>query len=104
MPTSKDDGVTAVLGTMMMLAMMAVLAVPVMGLVNDNKALLEAERIATQKAAWCVRNPDVGPPECPSYGPMPGYDCRYVKPGTWVCTRATDDPEVPVNASTTPFP
>lgn len=96
-----DSGVTAILGTMLMLAMMAVLMVPAMNLVNANKDYMAAQAEAAERAAFCARNPDIGPPTCPETSPMPGYECTYAKPA-WVCIHPDQKPEVPAEIPEVP--
>lgn len=82
-----DDGVSAVLGAFLMLALLATMLPGVMLLraaVSDEMA---AQREAAELAAWCARHPDIGPPDCPMRGPMPGYRCEEVELEVWVCSR-----------------
>lgn len=85
-----DDGVSAVLGAFLMLALLATMLPGVILLraaVSDEMA---AQREAAERAAWCARNPDIGPPGCAARGPMPGYACDEVELEVWVCSRAPD--------------
>lgn len=86
----KDHGVSAVLGAFLMLALMATMLPGVILLraaVSDEMA---AQREAAERAAWCARHPDIGPPDCAARGPMPGYACEEVELEVWVCSRAAD--------------
>lgn len=89
---ARDEGVSAVLGALLMLAILMTL-VPGLILMRDAIAdEMEAQREAAERAAWCARNPSIGPPTCEDAGPLPGYDCREVELHTWLCTRETPDP------------
>ncbi|HET6405846.1 MAG TPA: hypothetical protein VFH78_14480 [Candidatus Thermoplasmatota archaeon] len=83
----RDRGVSAVLGAILMLAVLMTL-VPGMLLLRDAVAdEMSAQREAAERAAFCARNPSVGPPACDNAGPMPGYDCRAVDGiDAWLCT------------------
>lgn len=82
-----DDGVTPVLGTIMMLALMATLVPGALLMRAAMAEEMEAHRSAAEHAAWCARHPEVGPPDCDARGPMPGYSCEEVEVGLWVCRR-----------------
>jgi hypothetical protein len=103
----RDDAVTPVLATIMMLALMATL-IPGAILMRDAfSAEMEAHREAAEHAAWCARNPDIGPPDCASRAPMRGYECAEVESGVWVCTRtlaANDTAKPHPPAKETPLP
>lgn len=99
-----DDGVSAVLGTFLMLALMATMLPGVILLraaVSDEMA---AQREAAELAAWCARHPGIGPPDCPMRGPMPGYSCEEVELDVWVCSRAPDVTNVTVLNATPTVP
>lgn len=89
-----DTAVTAVLGAILMLALLMTLvpgAILLRGALSDE---MQAQREAAERAAWCARHPDVGPPACdPRPPPMIGYECREVGPDVWVC--APPGTEVP---------
>ena len=83
----------------MMLAVLMTL-VPGMILMRDAVAAeMEAQRLAAERAAWCARNPSVGPPACEDLGPLPGYECREIELDTWVCK--LDDTNTSLDTSTT---
>lgn len=87
-----DAGVSAVLGGIMMIALMMTLipgAVLMRGAISDE---MEAQRMAAERAAWCARHPTVGPPTCEPIAPMPGYDCEETARGVWLCTMETEPP------------
>ena len=81
-----EDAVSSVLGAVLMLAVLMTL-VPGMillrGAISDE---MDAQREAAERAAWCARNPAIGPPTCDDDGPMPGYACTEVQAGAWLCT------------------
>ena len=94
-----DDAVSAVLGALLMLALMMSMLPAMITLSNENKALAEAradetraERERAELAAWCARNPDVGEPTCQDAYPMRGYSCHPAPPGGFLCLRATTEP------------
>lgn len=95
-----DEGVSAVLGTIMMLALMMTLVPGAMLLRSAVSEEMEAYRSAAERAAWCARHVEIGPPDCPYEGPMPGYDCAEVEAEVWVCSRppTVAVPTVPVEA------
>lgn len=92
--------------------MLAILMTLVPGMILLRGAIadeMDAQRAAAEQAAWCARNPAVGPPTCDERGPLPGYDCREVELNTWVCTPTMSPvaptPTVPLSAPTpTPVP
>ena len=82
----RDDAVSSVLGAVMMLAVLMTL-VPGMILLREAvSAEMDAQREAAERAAWCARNPAIGPPTCDEDGPMPGYACTEVEGDAWLCT------------------
>ena len=79
-----DRGVTAVLGAILMLAIMMPLIIVALiwaGAEEDAFAAKTDEAMAyadaSRKAAWCARHPNVGPPECPEE--LPGWVCQSVR-------------------------
>lgn len=76
-----DSAVSAVLGTLLMLALMVSMLPAMLALSDETRALAEAQMDATraereraERAAYCARNPDVGAPYCDA-APLPGYSC-----------------------------
>lgn len=98
-----ERGVSAVLGSLLMLAVMMTL-VPGMillrGAIADEMA---AQREAAQRAAWCARNPSIGPPTCEAQGPLIGYECEEVGADAWLCTPQEEGP-VPEPPKSPPDP
>lgn len=96
-----EEGVTAVLGTVLMLALLLTLlpgAIMMRAAVSEE---MDAQREAAELAAYCARNPDVGPPVCDQRGPLPGYQCAQTELDVWVCTRPAPTPVVIAPAVTT---
>ena len=91
----RDTAVTPVLGTLLMLALLATLIPGAIILREAFSAEMEAQREAAEVAAWCARHPEIGPPDCPARGPMPGYACEEVEAEVWVCTRPPEAPTLP---------
>lgn len=93
-----DVAVSSVLGAVLVLALMLTLvpgAVMMRAAVSDE---MEAQREAAELAAFCARNPAIGPPTCDARGPLPGYACQETQVDVWVCTRPsvpTVSPPVP---------
>lgn len=85
-----EDGVAAVLGAVLMLALMMTMVPGAMLLRTAVVDEMAAHREAAERAAFCARNPEVAPPACPEQGPLPGYSCDPVAGGTWLC-RPTED-------------
>ena len=91
----KDDGVSAVLGSMLMLALMMSMLPAAIQLSNENKALAEAradetraEREAAETAAWCTRHPTYTGTECDHLERLPpGYKCTMIANMPYSCTR-----------------
>src|SRR5205823_2987721 len=81
-----EEGVTSVLGTLLMMALMMTLIPDVLLLRQAWDDEMEAQRDAAERAAYCARNPDVGPPTCTPRAPLNGYDCREIQAGAWLCT------------------
>lgn len=80
-----DAGISTVLGTMLMLALMLTLvpgAMLMRAAVSDE---MQAQREAAERAAYCARHERVGPPTCKEATPMRGYDCVETEGGVWVC-------------------
>ena len=82
-----DDAVSAVLGAILMLALMMTLVPGAIMLRAAVSEEMDAQREAAERAAWCARRVDIGPPACPERGPMPGYSCTEVDMDVWVCGR-----------------
>lgn len=81
-----EEGVSSVLGTLLMMGLMMTLlpgAIMMKSAWDDEMA---AQREASERAAYCARHADVGPPTCDAREPMVGYDCRAVEAGAWLCT------------------
>lgn len=93
--TAGDQGVTAVLGAILMLALMMTLIPGALMLRAAVSEEMEAHRAAAEQAAWCARRPEIGPPDCPDRGPMPGYLCREVELEVWVCGRGQEEALAP---------
>lgn len=72
-----DKGTSPVVGILMIIAI-AMPTVLALGMYLDSfEANLEAQRRASEKAAWCAEHPNQewpGPGECPDPGPR-GWDC-----------------------------
>lgn len=81
----RDDGATAVLGALLMMALMMSLVPSAMMLRTAIADEMQAQREAAERAAWCARHPEIKPPTCPDTGPLPGYECELVAADAWVC-------------------
>lgn len=88
----RDNAVTAVLGGVLMIALMMMMVPSALMLRAALVDEMDAQREAASRAAWCARNPTHGPPTCPEAGPMPGYDCEPVDEAAWVCTKSPTPP------------
>jgi hypothetical protein len=95
-----DDAVSSVLGSVLMLSILAMLlpgALLLKGAIGDE---MSAQREAAEHAAYCARHPEVHAPACPPSGPMEGYDCREVEADTWLCSPSAPTAVTPpVNAT-----
>ena len=102
----RDEGVTAVLGTVLMLAVLATLIPGAMLLRAAISEEMDAQRAAAERAAWCARHPGVGPPTCElREPPMVGYDCAEVEADVWLCARPASLPvEVAPTVAKPPLP
>ena len=92
----RDDGVSSVLGALLMLAVTMTLVPGVLMLRAAWADEMEAQKEAAERAAYCARNPAVGPPTCEARTIMDGYDCHEVGGGTWLCA--------PKNSTALPTP
>jgi hypothetical protein len=92
----RDGGVSSVLGTLLMLALMMTLIPGVLMLRAAWSSEMEAQREAAETAAYCARNPAVGPPTCAERTVLQGYACHEVGGGTFLCA--------PKNATAPPTP
>lgn len=90
-----DGGVSTVLGALLMLAVMMTLVPGMILLRSAISDEMDAQREGAERAAWCARNPSVGPPACPSSGPLPGYECKEIEADAWLCTAAIPTPTLP---------
>lgn len=66
---------SAVLGTVLMLGMMMSLVPGMIMLKNSVADQMSAQRELAERAAYCARNPNVGPPTCFYEKSIPGYEC-----------------------------
>jgi len=81
-----ESAVTSVLGTILMLSLLAMMLPGALMLKASVEDEMAAQRDAAEHAAYCARNPGIGPPACPAPGPMPGYACTQVaSTRSWVC-------------------
>ncbi|HUR69198.1 MAG TPA: hypothetical protein VM370_08125 [Candidatus Thermoplasmatota archaeon] len=99
-----DRAVSSVLGTMLMLAIMATLIPITMMTRQAVSDELQAQREAAERAAFCARNPLVGPPTCVAHGPLPGYTCTTTGADVWVCAPPGAPQGPSPSGSTTPTP
>lgn len=81
----RDEGATAVLGALLMMALMMSLVPSAMMLRTAIADEMQAQRDAAERAAWCARHPEVKPPTCPERGPLPGYECEPLAADAWIC-------------------
>lgn len=93
------------LGSVLMLSVMAMLIPGALMMKAAIGAEMDAQREAAEKAAFCARHPEIKPPQCDARGPLPGYQCREVDVDAWVCagnTTTLDDLENATKPPTTP--
>lgn len=81
----RDDGVSAVLGSILMLSLTVMMVPSAVLLKQAVVDEMDAHREAAERAAWCARHPERGPPDCPDAAPMPGYACEPLARDRWVC-------------------
>lgn len=91
----EDDAVSSVLGAILMLALMMTLVPGAIILREAVSAEMDAQREAAERAAFCARNPLVGPPMCEPFSAVPGYACVEVEGGAWLCTPQNATPTTP---------
>lgn len=85
-----DEGVSAVLGAILMLALMMSLVPGAMLLRQAMSDEMAAQREAAERAAFCARHPASRVVDCREFGPLPGYRCEETATDVFLCT--PDDP------------
>ena len=86
----RDEGATAVLGAVLMLSLMLMMVPSAVMLKSAISEEMDAQREAAERAAWCARHPEIGPPACVERGPLPGYRCEALAGGAWLCRLDAD--------------
>ena len=81
----RDDGATAVMGAVLMLSLMMMMVPSAVMLKSALTDEMNAHREAAERAAWCARHPETGPPTCVLRGPLPGYRCDTIGGDAWLC-------------------
>lgn len=92
----RDAAVSAVFGTMLMLALTASMMPLVLELMGTQRDALAAEREAAELAAHCARNPAAD--RCARYELPPGYRCAPATQATvevLLCRREGGDSALP---------
>lgn len=79
----KDEAVTPILGTLLMLALMMTLVPGAIMLKNEWSKVqnaqyeaMQTEREAWEKEAFCNRNPSMGSPDCPQNDFLSRWNCQ----------------------------
>lgn len=81
----RDEGVSAVLGGILMIALMMTLVPGAVMLRQAMSDEMAAQREAAERAAFCARHPGSKAMGCPSVGPLPGYRCEAAATDVFVC-------------------
>ena len=100
-----DGGVTAVLGAILMLALMMTLVPGALLLRQAIGEEMAAQREAAELAAFCARHPNARNAGCEAYGPLPGYRCEETASDVFLCVPSSAPvPTLPAPAAvpTTP--
>ena len=99
----EDAGVSAVLGAILMLALMMTLVPGALLLRQAMSEEMAAQREAAELAAFCARHPQAKNAGCEAFGPLPGYRCEETATDVFLCMPA-DAPVPTVAAPTAPAP
>jgi hypothetical protein len=85
-----ESGVSAVLGCILMLALMMSLVPGALLLRQAMSDEMAAQREAAERAAFCARHPGSKVADCRDIGPMPGYRCEETATDVFLCMPAED--------------
>lgn len=88
----RDGAVSAVLGGVLMLALMMTLVPGAVLLRQAMSDEMDAQREAAERAAFCARHPGSKAMGCDKAGPLPGYACEQAATDVFVCVPEELDP------------
>ena len=80
-----DEGVSAILGGILMLALMMTLVPGAILLREAMSDEMAAQREAAERAAFCARHPHSKVMDCKGMGPLPGYRCEETATDVFLC-------------------